>query len=185
MKIYTRTGDTGTTSLWGGHRVEKNSLRVTAYGVVDELNALIGFVRASGVDPQLDALLERRQNELFVLGADLSNPGESTRIERVGIEEITALEHEIDQFDEELEPLRTFILPGGSSVAALLHLARTVCRRAERSVVTLAAHETINQETLSYLNRLSDWLFVVARVANHHAGVPDVPWNGANTERDT
>lgn len=176
MKIYTRTGDDGTTGLWGGHRVSKDSLRVSTYGAVDELNALLGVVRASGADPALDPLLARIQNELFILGADLSNPGESKRIDRVDGADVARLETEIDQFENELEPLNQFILPGGTLAASYLHLARTVCRRAERSVVTLAAQEAVNPSARSYLNRLSDWLFIVARRANAHAGVPDVPW---------
>jgi cob(I)alamin adenosyltransferase len=176
MNIYTRTGDRGTTGLWGGQRVAKDSLRVAAYGEVDELNAMLGVVRACGVDPSLDEALARVQNELFVVGADLATPGEATRIDRTSDEATVQLEHEIDQFETELEPLRQFILPGGSLPSAYLHLARTVCRRAERRVVTLASSEPVNQTVLSYLNRLSDWLFVLARLVNARSGVADVPW---------
>lgn len=175
LKIYTRTGDTGQTGLFGGQRVEKNAQRVVAYGTIDELNALLGVARASTIDPALDLLLARIQNELFVLGADLATPGESTRIDRLSKEHTTRLEQEIDQFEAELEPLKQFILPGGAPLAAHLHLARTVCRRAEREVVTLAAHEPVNQTVLAYLNRLSDWLFVAARVDNRRASARDVP----------
>jgi cob(I)alamin adenosyltransferase len=177
MKIYTRTGDQGQTGLWGGQRVPKDSLRVSAYGTTDELNAMLGVVRASGLDAGLDALVTRIQNELFVVGADLATPGESTRIDRIGEANIAAMEHDIDQLEGELEPLRQFILPGGTPAAAYLHLARTICRRAERLVVTLAQQEEINAVILVYLNRLADWLFVVARAANARAGVADVPWD--------
>lgn len=175
MKIYTKTGDQGTTGLWGGQRVDKDSARVTAYGCVDELNAVLGLVRASGMPEELDALLQRVQNELFVLGADLSNPNEETRVDRIGESHIGHLEEEIDQFETEVEPLKQFILPGGSLSAAHIHLARTVCRRAERETVMLSRQESINPVTITYLNRLSDWLFVLARLANTRAGVPDVP----------
>jgi cob(I)alamin adenosyltransferase len=179
MKIYTKTGDAGTTGLWGGQRVDKDAVRVESYGQVDELNALLGVARTlnGGADVEMDALLERIQNELFVLGADLATPGETTRIERVNEAYTTRLEEEIDRLDVELEPLRQFILPGGSPLAAHLHLVRTVCRRAERSVVKLAHVETINPAVLIYLNRLSDWFFMLARVANSRAGQSDVPWN--------
>lgn len=177
MKIYTKTGDQGETGLFGGGRVSKDSLRVNAYGEVDELNAVLGVARAIGLDTRLDALLARIQAELFVVGADLATPGEAKYIPRMNAERVALLEQEIDQFEQELEPLKQFILPGGALVAAQLHLARTVCRRAERGVVTLAAHEAVNPHVLVYLNRLSDWLFTLARVANARTGVPDVPWN--------
>lgn len=175
MKIYTKTGDLGKTSLWGGHRVDKNAVRVTAYGTVDELNAILGVVRAHGVDATLDTSLARIQNQLFVLGGDLASPSDSATTKRMSEEHIVQLEQEIDQFESELEPLRQFILPGGVPTAAYLHMARTICRRAERHVVTLANQEPINQATMSYLNRLSDWLFVLARVANTRAGMHDIP----------
>jgi cob(I)alamin adenosyltransferase len=182
MKIYTRTGDDGQTSLWGGQRVAKDSLRVAAYGTVDELNALLGVARSSVPDAKLYNALARIQNELFVVGADLATPGETTRIDRIGEHNVTRLEKEIDDFEGELEPLRQFILPGGTSAASYLHLARTICRRAEREIVKLAADETINQLVLHYINRLSDWLFVTARLANAHAGMPDmlVTYNGTS-----
>lgn len=178
MKIYTKQGDKGQTGLWGGERVGKNSLRVSAYGEVDELNAVLGVARASGMDAELDGKLARVQSELFVLGSDLATPGESDRIPRVKTAYIEQFEQEIDQFETELEPLRQFILPGGTLAAAYIHLARTVCRRAERAVVTLANQpdEPLNEAVLPYLNRLSDWLFVLGRVINARAGVPDVPW---------
>jgi cob(I)alamin adenosyltransferase len=178
MKIYTRTGDKGKTGLWGGQRVEKDSARVTAYGHVDELNAVLGIARASGIDESLDEPLAHIQNELFVVGSDLATPESSTtRVDRMNAATSTRLEQEIDAFEATLEPLRQFIVPGGTMAAAYLHLARTVCRRAERSVVTLAASEPTNEHILVYLNRLSDWLFVAARVANARAGVADVPWH--------
>lgn len=177
MKIYTRQGDQGQTGLWGGQRVSKDSMRVSSYGTVDELNAHIGIARASGLDAALDAQFDRIQNELFVLGADLATPGESDRIPRIKAAYIALLEQEIDQFEGELQPLRQFILPGGTLAAAYLHLSRTVCRRAERCVVSLVATgEPVNEQILPYLNRLSDWLFVAARVANARAGVRDVAW---------
>lgn len=177
MKIYTKTGDTGQTGLFGGGRVSKDALRVHAYGAVDELNAVLGVTRTIGLDATLDTLLARIQDELFVLGADLATPGEAKYIPRVSSEYVTRLEEEIDQFETELEPLKQFILPGGTPAAAYLHLARTVCRRAERQVVSLQAAEELNPITLLYLNRLSDWFFVLARLANARAGVADVPWH--------
>ncbi|MCU0491085.1 MAG: cob(I)yrinic acid a,c-diamide adenosyltransferase [Chloroflexaceae bacterium] len=177
MKIYTKTGDKGETGLWGGLRVPKDSLRVQAYGTVDECNAALGVARASGLDGGLDGLLAKVQDQLFVVGSDLATPGESANIPRVGAEEVTFLEQTIDALERELEPLRQFILPGGTPAAAHLHLARTVCRRAERWTVTLGREEPINEQVSVYLNRLSDMLFVLARAANARAGVDDVPWN--------
>lgn len=176
MKIYTRTGDKGETGLFGGERVSKDALRVQAYGGVDELNAVLGVARTFALDPDLDAAVERIQNELFVLGADLATPGEAKYIPRMDEAPVTRMEQEIDQFEHELEPLKNFILPGGTPAAAYLHLARTVCRRAERGVVTLHNQEPINQAALHYLNRLSDWLFTLARLANARRGISDVPW---------
>lgn len=181
MKIYTKTGDKGETGLFGGERVSKDALRVNAYGEVDELNAVLGVARTLTTDSTLDALLERIQSELFVVGADLATPGEAKYIPRMSAERVTLLEEEIDRFENELEPLKQFILPSGTPAGAYLHLARTVCRRAERGVVRLNAQESVNQAVLLYLNRLSDWLFVVARVANARAGVRDVPWNNPIT----
>lgn len=177
MKIYTRTGDAGQTGLWGGHRVPKDALRVQAYGAVDEANAALGVARACGVDAELDRILAQVQDYLFVVGADLATPGAAASIPRVEERDAAALEDLIDGLERELEPLRQFILPGGSLAAAHLHLARTVCRRAERWAVALAREEPINTHVLTYLNRLSDLLFVLARSANARAGVTDVPWN--------
>ncbi len=176
MKIYTRTGDEGETGLWGGLRVSKDSPRVQAYGTVDECNAAIGVARAAGVDAALDALLAQIQNALFVVGADLATPGEAAHIPRIGAEAVQELEQAIDDLEAQLEPLRQFILPGGTLSAAYLHLARTICRRAERWVVALSRSEPVNPQVIVYLNRLSDLLFVAARRANANAGVPDVPW---------
>lgn len=176
MKIYTRTGDSGETGLWGGIRVTKDSPRVQAYGTVDECNAALGLARAAGLAPELDQLIAQLQNQLFVVGADLATPGEATNIPRIGAAEIAFLEQHIDALEESLEPLRQFILPGGTMAAAYLHLARTVCRRAERWAVSLSHEEEIGAYVVVYLNRLSDLLFVAARAANARAGMPDVPW---------
>lgn len=178
MKIYTKTGDEGETGLWGGQRVPKDSVRVAAYGTVDECNAAIGLARASGLPEDLDSDLERVQNQLFVLGADLATPGDKARIERVSEEEVAFVEQAIDRIDGELPAMRQFILPGGTGAAAALHLARTICRRAERECVTLQRSEEVNPQVAIYLNRLSDFLFVAARLANQRAGHEDIPWDG-------
>jgi cob(I)alamin adenosyltransferase len=174
VPIYTGGGDRGETGLFGGGRVSKDDLRVEAYGAVDELNASLGLARTTG-------LLARIQDDLFVLGADLATPPDATvradRIVRLKAGAAKALEPEIDRLEAALPPLRTFILPGGSPAGAALHLARTVCRRAERRVVTLARKSGVSAETIVYLNRLSDLLFVMARSANAQAGVPEAPWN--------
>ncbi|HZU77140.1 MAG TPA: cob(I)yrinic acid a,c-diamide adenosyltransferase [Dehalococcoidia bacterium] len=178
MKIYTKTGDRGETGLFAGGRVRKDDLRVEAYGCVDELNAVIGLVRVGLQDAELDAALRRIQAELFTLGADLATPLEakSAHIVRVDEAMVERLEHEIDRYDAELQPLQNFILPGGSAAGAALHLARTVCRRAERRTVALAQQAALNEAALRYLNRLSDWLFTAARLANVRAGTPEEPW---------
>ena len=178
MKIYTRTGDRGDTSLFGGQRVPKDALRIEAYGTVDELNSVIGIVRADNAGPVLDTPLEQIQNELFVLGADLATPRslEKKGVRRIAHTEADRLEREIDRFEADLKPLKSFILPGGSPVAAGIHFARTVCRRAERIVVRLSRNEDIGDDITIYLNRLSDLLFVLARYANHSARVPEVKW---------
>lgn len=179
MKIYTKTGDAGETGLFGGARVSKASARVAAYGDVDELNSALGLARLHRIDDERDALLGAIQSELFDLGAELAaKPGKTAPAPQVGEEEIARLERAIDRAEEELAPLSSFILPGGSPGAAHLHLARTVCRRAERSVVALAEDGSVRAEVLRYLNRLSDLLFVLARLANARAGVTDVPWQG-------
>ena len=180
MKIYTRTGDEGTTGLFGGRRVPKSDPRIECYGTVDELNAALGLAAAGGVAPALAGKLAKVQDELFVIGAHLATPPDDTRrLARVPDLDggaVARLEAEVDEADAALAPLRSFILPGGSEPAARLHLARTVCRRAERLLVAFAAEHPVEPVVLQYLNRLSDWLFVQARWCNHHAGVPDVPW---------
>jgi cob(I)alamin adenosyltransferase len=181
MKIYTKTGDKGQTGLFGGARVSKADPRVDAYGEVDELNCAIGAARAHCADARADAMLHELQSELFALGAELAcTPGKNVD---VGVAlltdlEIERLEHTIDELEQDLPPLKTFILPGGSPEAAALHLARATCRRAERKLVALAASEPVRPEVLRYLNRLSDLLFVAARHANFRAKVADVPWLG-------
>ncbi len=181
MKIYTKTGDTGETGLFGGGRVSKAHSRVAAYGDVDELNSAIGVVRATPPEDLFDAELEAVQRDLFVVGGHLATPDpERVReaLARAAIREGWELKFEraIDAADLELPPLKAFILPGGSPKAAALHLARTVCRRAERSVVALAREAAVPAEFLVYLNRLSDYLFTLARLANHRAGRADVTW---------
>ncbi len=168
MKIYTRTGDQGETSLFGGKRVAKNDARIEAYGTVDELNSFLGAV--TGLD-QIPAI----QSDLFEIGAHLASPGTS-RVPGVETSRIEELERGIDAMERELQPLTTFILPAGAIAAAHLHVARTVCRRAERCVVALNDASEATQSTIAYLNRLSDYLFVAARFANLRAGVSDVAW---------
>ena len=179
MKIYTKTGDTGETGLYGGTRVSKASLRVATYGDVDELNSILGMARLFPIDDQRDALLGTIQSDLFNVGAELSSkPGKSLSVPTIVDETIADLERAIDAAEAELSPLKTFVLPGGSSGAAHLHHARTVCRRAERACVALMQAESVRPEVLRYLNRLSDLLFVLARLANHREGIEDVPWIG-------
>jgi cob(I)alamin adenosyltransferase len=181
MKIYTKTGDAGDTGLFGGGRVAKNHPRVEAYGDVDELNAVLGVVRATDPMPRVDDVLRPIQRDLFAIGALLATPNlekmhqhlEKARIDDTRIAE---LERAIDAGDDELEPLRAFVVPGGTPKAAALHVARTVCRRAERRVVELAGAENIPSMVVVYLNRLSDLLFTLARVANHRAGAGEEPW---------
>jgi len=174
VKIYTRTGDAGETSLFGGARVAKNDPRIDAYGTVDELNAFIGLARASWPDAPFDAQLASVQSDLFDIGAQLASPGNAKFAGATPLR-VTQLEVAIDEMEVELPPLKSFILPGGTAAAAHLHAARTVCRRAERLVVALDDRESKN--SLVYLNRLSDYLFVAARFANHVNGVPDVVWS--------
>ncbi|HYE96680.1 MAG TPA: cob(I)yrinic acid a,c-diamide adenosyltransferase [Rubricoccaceae bacterium] len=181
MKVYTRTGDDGTTGLFGGDRVTKSHPRIAAYGTVDETNAAVGLARAAlagdGRLQRADLLLDQIQHDLFVLGGDLASPNETKYpVPRIEATHVEALERAIDTFEADLAPLKHFVLPGGTPAAAALHLARTTCRRAERLVVELSALEPIGEEGLRYLNRLSDLLFVLARWVNHQAGVPDVEW---------
>jgi cob(I)alamin adenosyltransferase len=180
MKIYTRTGDDGTTGLIGGSRVAKSDPAIECYGTVDELNASIGLAVVVA-DAELAGWLRETQGELFTLGAHLSVPAKGKPPAAASIPDVrdawvTRLESQIDAADAMLPPLANFILPGGTELAARLHVARTVCRRAERLLVALASGREINPVIHTYLNRLSDWLFVQARRANHLAGTPDVPW---------
>lgn len=172
-KIYTRTGDAGTTGLGDGTRVAKNHLRVQAMGDVDELNAVIGVMLTETVSQPVMDVMTRIQHDLFDLGGELCMPG----YQMVKSERVKALEQTLDAWNESLAPLKEFILPGGSKAAAYCHLARTVCRRAERTMHTLNAQEQITEVSLQYINRLSDLLFVLCRILNQEAGVPDVLWN--------
>jgi cob(I)alamin adenosyltransferase len=179
MKIYTKTGDLGETGLYGGGRVRKDDPRIAAYGTVDELNAVLGLARAEGLPAEIDQLLARMQSELFDLGAELATlDPQKLGTSIIQEAQIAALEAAIDKFEERLPPLKQFILPGGSKQAALLHVARTICRRAEREVVHLASipEEHVSGTSIVYLNRLSDLLFVLARATNADLGVADVCW---------
>jgi cob(I)alamin adenosyltransferase len=180
MKIYTRTGDDGTTGLLGAARVPKHDARVEAYGTVDELNATLGVAAALDGTRVLADVLAVLQPALFRVGAELAtiDPVMLGKLERIGDEDVSALERTIDTLDAELAPLTRFILPGGSALAAQLHFARTVCRRAERRVTALADGGTGSRVLVMYLNRLADLLFVMARFANHRAGVAETTWPG-------
>jgi cob(I)alamin adenosyltransferase len=178
VKLYTRTGDTGETSLFGGTRARKDDPRVDAYGEVDELNAWLGLARASSIDPELATALQHLQRDLFALGAQLADPADkiAARVTKAALvdDDVARLERLIDKMEDELPPLRRFILAGGAPAGAALHVARTVCRRAERRIVAL--DPPVDPVLLRYVNRLSDLLFVLARVANHRAGVPEIEW---------
>lgn len=178
MKIYTKTGDTGDTGLYGGQRISKDAKRVEAFGTIDELNACIGFAVLQIEDEETCTILAGIQNDLFDLGADLATPNAHRRAEglRITSDLTVSLEQMIDRFQEILPPMTNFILPGGTKSGAVLHLARTVCRRGERCVVSLAKTESVNPEILRYLNRLSDFLFVLARLVNHRSGIPEPVW---------
>jgi cob(I)alamin adenosyltransferase len=181
VKIYTRTGDSGSTALFGGGRVSKDHIRVAAYGDVDELNSVIGLVRATAPREFEDALLESIQRDLFSIGGHLATPDPDKvrkALEKASLsaDQVAEFERVIDAADRELPALTAFVLPAGTPKAAALHVARTVCRRAERQVVHLAAQETVPELFLVYLNRLSDLLFTLARLANHRAGTGDVTW---------
>ncbi|MBK0399374.1 cob(I)yrinic acid a,c-diamide adenosyltransferase [Limibaculum sp. M0105] len=184
-RIYTRTGDAGETALGDGSRVAKHSARVAAYGTVDELNSVAGLARLHA-EGEMDVSLARIQNDLFDLGADLCRPNMDRDAEaeypplRVAAAQVERLEREIDAMNTRLQPLRSFVLPGGSALSAHLHMCRTVCRRAERLTVELATTEGVNESAIRYLNRLSDWFFVASRIANDD-GRADVLWvPGAN-----
>ncbi len=177
MKIYTKKGDAGQTQLWGGEKRSKDDPRIEVYGTVDELNSVLGMVQAQFPSGELQQILERVQRELFILGSELASTGqvsESFLQENV----VHHLESEMDAWDRDLPPLTRFILPGGHVAAAQLHLARTVCRRAERALVSLQKQESIRPVALQYLNRLSDWCFVLARWVNWRLGHSDVFWEG-------
>jgi len=181
VKIYTRTGDDGHTALFGGGRVPKDDARVSAYGTVDELNAVLGWSLTQVTDETTRARMESIQHDLFALGADLATPppkkGRTKPLTPpVPTHRVDEMERWIDEADDELPPLRAFVLPGGTEGAAALHMARTVCRRAERDVVRLAAAEEVDAGVLVYLNRLSDLLFTLARLENHRGGQGDVEW---------
>jgi len=180
LKIYTKTGDKGETGLFGGKRVQKSSSRINAYGTVDELNAAVGLALCDVEDEKVNSVLKKLQHQLFTVGADLATPLEvgskNISIPRVSEEYILESEKAIDFFDNQLEELRYFILPGGTKSAAQLHVARTICRRAEREVVLLSQQEEINQNIVIFLNRISDLLFVLSRFENKAAEIPDQKW---------
>jgi cob(I)alamin adenosyltransferase len=178
MKIYTKTGDKGETGLYGGERVAKDSLRVSAYGTVDEANSAIGIARAHLSDEEIDKDLAHLQNALFDVGADLATPNDSKyrkNVSPIDEQDVDYLEHLIDRYDN--TPLTNFILPGGHPSSAALHLARTIARRAERDIITLKREEQINEYVAVFLNRLSDLLFVMARAVNARAGISEVKWH--------
>lgn len=181
MKIYTKTGDKGETGLFGGPRVSKDSPRIDAYGTIDELNSFIGLAAAEIIEKNTKKLLEKLQNELFSVGADLATPltekNKKLKIARIPKEYYLELEEAIDKYEGELESLKNFILPGGSKAAAYLHICRTVSRRAERKVVALSKIENINENIVIFLNRLSDLFFVLSRYENKISKIPDVIWN--------
>ncbi|MEX2528126.1 MAG: cob(I)yrinic acid a,c-diamide adenosyltransferase [Gemmatimonadota bacterium] len=189
MKIYTRTGDKGQTALFGGGRVSKDHLRVEAYGTVDELNSVLGVALPHIQAPASRKRLERIQHDLFVLGSHLATPAPETgrgspNLPALPGPRIAAMEAWMDEAEEALPPLKQFILPGGSQGAAALHLGRTVCRRAERTVVVLARTEAVDPFLGTYLNRLSDLLFMLARVENFHSGIPDTPWKSDSDDQN-
>jgi cob(I)alamin adenosyltransferase len=181
MKIYTKTGDKGETGLFGGERVSKNSLRINAYGTVDELNSFIGLTITESQDPSIKNLLKDIQNKLFVVGTDLATPdtdkNKKLKIQRTPMEYVFQMEKIIDEYSAKLEELKNFILPGGSKAAALLHICRTICRRAEREVVALNNDMKIGENIIIFLNRLSDLFFVLSRYENKVSHIPDVIWN--------
>ena len=185
-RVYTRTGDRGDTALVGGRRVPKDSARIEAYGTIDELNSIIGLARVFNAEqlergPKhrwLDEALRKLQNELFDLGSELATPADAVYegMFRMGEAQVAALERQIDECQKDLQPLKSFVLPGGGRVSAFLHVARTVCRRAERDVLRLMGHEDIGEWPLAYLNRLSDLLFVLSRWIGHHLGEREFLW---------
>lgn len=182
-RIYTRTGDKGETGLTGGARVPKDSVRVQAYGSVDELNSVLGLARSFLNDSELDSLLQELQADLFIVGADLAAIQSNSRTVSISNERVQELENIIDKYQEQLPPLKVFILPSGGSAGAALHFARSVSRRAERRIVTLSKTEPINPQMIPYINRLADLLFVLARVVNQRAKKPETEWHSQRTQR--
>ncbi|MBK7981557.1 MAG: cob(I)yrinic acid a,c-diamide adenosyltransferase [Ignavibacteriae bacterium] len=178
MKIYTKTGDDGSTSLFGGTRVQKNNIRINAYGTIDELNSVIGIAVSGDINDEIKFELENIQNVLFQIGSELASPEnvKSNIIKRTSEEDVKNLETLIDKFDEKLPPLKNFILPGGNNSAAQLHFARTVCRRAERIIVELKEFELVSKNVLIYVNRLSDLFFVLARYHNLSRSTAEIIW---------
>jgi cob(I)alamin adenosyltransferase len=177
-RIYTRTGDKGETGLVGGGRVPKDSVRVEAYGSVDEVNSVLGLARSLQSDTEIDSVLEELQRDLFIAGADLAGDGKDLGVPRITKTRVLELEEIIDRFESELPALQVFILPGGGRGGATLHFARTVARRAERRIVTLSRTENINDQLIPYINRLSDLLFVLARATNHREKRTEIKWHG-------
>tara|TARA_R110000868_G_scaffold37111_15_gene131672 strand:+ start:685 stop:1230 length:546 start_codon:yes stop_codon:yes gene_type:complete len=177
MKIYTKNGDAGETSLYGGQKVSKNSIRISAYGTVDELNSVLGIALSNSPTQKTNEYLNTIQEQLFVLGADLATPiSNKVRINRISDSEINFLELAIDEMEDQLPPLKNFILPGGTKAGSVIHFARTVCRRAERETVECSTKEEVSTHSIIYLNRLSDFLFVLGRFENHISGTEETPW---------
>lgn len=179
-KIYTRTGDSGTTGLGDGSRVEKTNARIRSLGALDETNAAIGLIRTHVLSPEIDHMLSKIQHHLFDLGGEMSMPDQTL----VKSDYVSEMETWLDSLNEQLNPLKEFILPGGSQAAAQCHLARTICRRCEIELVTLANNEQVNDHSLQYINRLSDFLFVCARILNKQAGHNDVLWTGLKEQEN-
>ena len=176
MKIYTKTGDEGKTSLFDNSRVWKSDQRIMSYGAVDELNSSLGIALSLELDPEIKDILIKLQNDLFIVGSDLANPNMSDEKIRTTPEMITFLEQKIDLLEPQLEPLTSFILPGGTLLASILHLSRTISRRAETHVIALSQNEEINKDAAIYLNRLSDLMFILARAINHRKTISDIVW---------
>ena len=176
MKIYTKTGDEGKTSLFDNSRVWKSDQRIMSYGAVDELNSSLGIALSLELDPEIKDILIKLQNDLFIVGSDLANPNMSDEKIRTTPEMITFLEQKIDLLEPQLEPLTSFILPGGTLLASILHLSRTISRRAETHVIALSQNEGINKDAAIYLNRLSDLMFILARAINHRKNISDIVW---------
>mgnify|MGYP001450805440 FL=1 len=176
MKIYTKTGDEGKTSLFDNSRVWKSDVRIMSYGAVDELNSSLGIALSLELIPEIENILIKIQNDLFIVGSDLANPNMSDKKIRTTPEMITFLEQKIDLLEPQLEPLTSFILPGGTLLASIIHMSRTISRRAETHVVELSKTQKINKEAVIYLNRLSDLMFVLARTINNRKNIPDIVW---------